>query len=154
MVQAKKSGMFTATRRGQQLFKKGASRLRFKFRPWMRNLGHDLATGKVLRLQEKARLRSLRTRRRKFVALKGAVGRKASRLVRTGAMPAAAHGAGVAGVSDTALRYFRQFASTMAGGKSHGGVTAYMVMHPDPLYDPIYDSCQITASLDEFALQA
>ncbi|CAK0792581.1 unnamed protein product [Prorocentrum cordatum] len=116
-----------------------------KLRPWMRKLGHDLAASRVMRSQEKGRLRALKTRRRKFLALKGAAGRTVSRLVRTGAMPAAAHGAGVAGVSDTTLPHIRQFTATLADGKPHGGVTAYMIMHPDPLYDHVYDCTLHTA---------
>ncbi|CAK0904672.1 unnamed protein product [Prorocentrum cordatum] len=145
-TQPKKSGIVAASGRSKRLFRHGAAQLKLQFRPWMRNLGHELAGGKVLRLQEKARLKSLKQRRRKYMALRSAVGRKASLLFRTGALPAAGHGGGVSGVSDVSLRYFRQLASTLAGGKKHGGVTAYLLAHRDPYYDPIFD-CTLSICL-------
>eukprot|EP00959_Pyramimonas_sp_CCMP1952_P203282 4250939-Pyramimonas_sp.AAC.1 len=37
-------------------------------------------------------------------------------------------------------------ASTLAGGKRHGGITAYLLAHRDPYYDPYMIARSVNAS--------
>ena len=106
----------------------------------MRNLGREIAGGRVIRTQEEERMQAPRQIRRKLMALEGAVGWKAAALWRTGAFPAAGRGGAVSVISDAALRYCRQFAATLAGVKMRGGIAVYVIMDSDPLCDLIYDS--------------
>ena len=113
---------------------------RFPRAAHMRNLGHELHGPKVRRTVAKKRLDQLRARRHRFGILQRAVGRRTTTLWRTGAMPAVAHGAGVSGVTDEALRELRRFAAVLNGapGASNVGVTSYLLTHRAEHYDPIY----------------
>ena len=134
-----KSGLVSGIGLGRRFCSEIAGKLALPVETWMRNLGHEMAGGRVIRTQEKKRLQPLKDRCRKYAALQSATGRRVATLWRTGALPAAGHGAAVSGVSDIALRYYRHFAATLMGGKKRGGVTGYLIMNPSPLYDPVYD---------------
>eukprot|EP00959_Pyramimonas_sp_CCMP1952_P152092 3182165-Pyramimonas_sp.AAC.1 len=69
-----------------------------------------------------------------------------------GALPAAGHGGAVSGVDDSSIQFSRQFAALLAGSKENGGHTAYVLMRPGPLCDPIYDcSLFIVVKIASFA---
>ena len=77
---------------------------------------------------EKQRMKRVRERKARFSMLKAAVGRVSTVLWRTGALPAVARGAAVAGISDSALRELRLVAAVLNGasGKSSSGATALL----------------------------
>eukprot|EP00959_Pyramimonas_sp_CCMP1952_P070093 1463302-Pyramimonas_sp.AAC.1 len=69
------------------------------------------------------RLKNLKARRRKVCGLKHAAGEAVKSLWRTGLLPAGGHGAGVSGISDTAIRELRTFAGGMCGAKPKASLT-------------------------------
>eukprot|EP00959_Pyramimonas_sp_CCMP1952_P178904 3740021-Pyramimonas_sp.AAC.1 len=89
----------------------------------MRNLGHEMHGTRVLRVQGKTRLKNLAARRRKVWGLKHAAGEAVKSLWRTGLLPAGGHGAGVSGISGTAIRELRTFAGGMCGAKPKASLT-------------------------------
>ena len=71
--------------------------------------------------------------------IRHAAGGKVARLLRTGLLPSAAHGARVSGMSDTGLRTLRATAGALVGAKPACSLTAYLFLQYDTKYDPIVD---------------
>eukprot|EP00959_Pyramimonas_sp_CCMP1952_P089823 1879681-Pyramimonas_sp.AAC.2 len=76
-----------------------------------------------LGVRKKNRLRNVLAKRRKVWGLKHAAGEAAKTLWRTGLLPAAGHGAGVSGISDTSPLKLRTFAGGLAGAKPKSCLT-------------------------------
>ena len=72
-----------------------------------------------------------------------------ARLLRTGLLPSAAHGATVSGITDSTLRGLRTIAGELVGAKKACSLTAYLFMQADVQFDPIFD-CTI-AVIREFS---
>ena len=76
----------------------------------------------------------------KIGQIRKAVGaRKAGILWQTGVLPAAAHGAGVAGCEDQSLWQFRATAGLFVGNEGHGYLTTYLMTMPARIFDPIFE---------------
>ena len=143
ILQPKKSAIVVGSRRARILLSRCRAHGLFQvpYADHVRNLGHELHGPRIRRRVEKKRLKTLKERTGRFLMLKAAVGRKATCLWRTGAMPSVSHGASVSGVTDATLRTLRQFAAVLngaPGGSSSAGVTAYLITHPSAEYDPMY----------------
>eukprot|EP00959_Pyramimonas_sp_CCMP1952_P157164 3286479-Pyramimonas_sp.AAC.1 len=97
----------------------------------MRNLGHDLSGPKARRVIEKKLLAGLVARKPKLRALVRGANHKARTLWRTGLLPAAAHGAGVGGITDATLNSLRSIAAVLAGARQHVSITAWLATQAD-----------------------
>ena len=116
-----------------------AKRLGIVKKKALRNLGRELHGTTVGRYQEQRRLKALRARRRNIRILRQAAGGRVARLLRTGLLPSAAHGARVSGVADGALRELRAVAGELVGAKQAASLTTYLFMQDDASYDPVVD---------------
>ena len=139
-VQANKSGFVANTCAARDTFARHISQLGFRSKHGMRNLGHEMHGVKVLRVQEKTRLRVLQAKRRKVWGLRQAQPEAVKALWRTGLLPAASHGGGVSGVSDVSLRELRTFAGGMVGAKPKSCLTTYLCTQKDDRFDPVFDA--------------
>ena len=83
---------------------------------------------------------NLQLRKRKLNMLFNAVGRQASKLMRTGVAPAAAYGCAVSGLTDESTRTLRSTAAMLLGARPGASITLYLATQPDPFYDPIFDA--------------
>ena len=143
VVQFAKCGFVASTKRARKRFAVYASALKLTAKKAMRNLGHELHGARVFRIQEEARVRKTAGRSRKLRALRRAVSDRVSRLWRTGLLPAGAHGAGVSGVSDSAVRRLRTQAGMLVGAKPMRCLTLYLATQPSIRYDPLFDSTSL-----------
>ena len=118
VVQPSKSGYVATTMILAKAFEPLAKKLGVIKKVAIRNLGHEMHGTNVGRHQERQRLKALKARKRKLMILRHAAGGRVARLLRTGLLPSAAHGARVSGMSDTGLRELRSIAGALVGGKT------------------------------------
>ncbi|CAK0810080.1 unnamed protein product [Prorocentrum cordatum] len=144
IVYPAKSGYVTSSKGLAAECRKHAGSRGLQLLHWARNLGHDLGGGRIQRRRTKLRLKAPARRRGRLAALKRAAGRKVTVLWRTGLLPSAGHGAGVAGISDDELQRLRAEASRLAGARpGPPGATIYLATQRSARFDPICDEATV-----------
>eukprot|EP00959_Pyramimonas_sp_CCMP1952_P461015 9480863-Pyramimonas_sp.AAC.1 len=94
--------------------------LRLTRRKQMRNLGHDMVGGKVIRTVAKGRLGKLQKRIGCVKVLQATAGSKVGAIWRSGLLAGAAHGSSVSGVPGCGVKQLRQTAGVIAGVHAKG----------------------------------
>ncbi|CAK0827554.1 unnamed protein product, partial [Prorocentrum cordatum] len=145
IIQVEKSGYVPPCASVALACKKYGGAKGLKCKNWIRNLGHDLCGARKVRRLTSQRLAGTFARRRRLQMLQKVTGKKVVGLWKTGLLPSAGHGAGVADLSDKHLQQIRADAGRLVGARSGSSSLAlYLATQKAKEFDPIYmASCDI-----------
>ena len=140
VIQPSKSGFVATSTAAIRASRSAADYCSIPSQAHMRNLGHEVFSGRPLRGVEHARLNGLLKRRPEPQALRRGAPSKVGTLWRTGLLPAGAHGAGVSGLTDITLMSLRTLAGSLVGAKRSGALTSWLATQRDRCFDPAYEA--------------